>query len=213
MFVARAVVLVEHVADAAAAAAAGHDASRHVVAASVDAMCLPTRGSNGDPGTCSTLRGGPDHHQSPDAVDDSQHLDAQHHCSTGCSMALERGRPQSGMRKGYVRSPSTRGSRVEVAARCGGVRDIQRLSQTPCRGALTCSTIIILMALQNPRLHYRLYSSGISSLMLLFCPYQPIPGILGLMVWPSPRGPSEAPPDPSSLPDRQTCPQLETTPA
>lgn len=102
--------------------AAEHDvvAGRRVAAGSVDATCLPTRElSDSDPATCSTRREGPDHHQPRDVVDD-----ARHHCSTGCSRALERGRPLSEMRKGYVRSPSTIESRVEDAARCGEEREM-----------------------------------------------------------------------------------------
>lgn len=179
--------------------AAGHDvlaAGRRVVAASVDATCWPTRELNGsDPATCSTRREGPDHHRSRDAVDD-----ARYHCSSGCNRALERGRPRSEMRKGYVRSPSTIGTRAEVAARCGEERDIQRLSQTPCRGALAYSTIITLMALQNhgycerlPTLFFRP-----SSLTLL--------SWLWINVWPAPKALNQTPPDPSSLLDRQSCP-------
>jgi hypothetical protein len=115
-------------------------AGRRGVAVSVDATCLPTRGLSGPvPATCSARRARPGHRRPRAAVDG-----AWYRCSTGCSRALERGRPQSEMRMGYVRWPSTRRSRGVVAARCGEERDIQPRSQSPCRGGRTCSTIIIV---------------------------------------------------------------------
>lgn len=136
----RAVELVEHV------VAAEHDvvvvsvgAGRRGVAASVGATCLPTRElSDSDPATCSARHAGLGHRRPRAAVDC-----AWYRCSTGCSMALERGRPRSEMRMGYVCWPSTRGSRRVIAARCGGKRDIQPISLSSCRAGRTRSIIIL----------------------------------------------------------------------
>jgi hypothetical protein len=206
--------LAEHVAAAAAAAAAEDDVivgvvaagRRRVVAVSADGTCWPTRGlSDSGPATCSALHARPGHRRCRAAVDD-----ALYRCSTGYSMALERGRPRSEMRMGYVRWPSTRGSRGVVAVRCGGKRDIQPRSQSPCREGRTCSIIIILTYGVVERGYSKTTADSIFPaliVLLQICsPYRPIPDQCLAIAECLP------PLHPSSLLDRQTClPQQETT--
>jgi hypothetical protein len=148
---------------------------RRVVAVSGDGTCWPTRGlSDSGPAICSALRARPGHRRCRAAVDG-----ALYQCWTGYSRALERGRPRSEMRMGYVRWPSTRGSRGAVAVRCGGERDIQPRSQSPCREGRTCSTIIILTYGVVERGYSKTTADSIFPaliVLLQICsPYRPIP--------------------------------------